>query len=468
MKPRLNLLLAAGLLLMAGSACWGVAGVLLRGATTATPAMQPTATSLASPTAMAATPTPATAGSPTQPTLPSPTPRPQPTNAPAAPPEAALPAQWYAPEPLEPGPVTLFALRMVDERRGWATGVSPDTAVARILITDDGGQTWQEVTPPRLPPSDWDPTPQAAFWDANTAWVAYGYYIPSAESADAVPHGVWVTHDRGRTWQWATLPAPEDTMPWFTPGFWAVLDAQQAWLLVLLDAGMSHQYAYLVHTQDGGRTWERLADPYSEAATDLMLMGNTGMAFAPDGRYGWVTKEIGPISAAVWMVTADGGRSWQARQLVPPGMSPNDAFCRTQDPHLWAAGQGAFLARCYDPNAEGERLFVVRVEKDQVAETVAVDAPPAAGAQLSFVGPQEGYLTVQPSDEGGTLIFATHDGGRTWQQVKTVAWQARAFSWLPNGMGWALADNGQAVRLVRTANGGQSWELLPTPRLREP
>ena len=465
MNPRWKLLLSAGLLSLVGLACWGLLTPWVQRSRQPTPAAQAPPTA-ANPTTAAASPTPhATPMPATATTAPYPSPTSSPTP-PSAAPAPDLPSAWYAPEPLEPGPVALFTLHMVDERRGWATGVSPDTAVARILITDDGGQTWQEVTPPRLPPSDWEPTPQVAFWDADTAWVAYGFLPP--EAATEVPHGVWVTHDRGRTWQWATLPAPEDAMPWFTPGFWAVLDAQQAWLLVLLDAGMSHQYTYLVHTQDGGRSWERLADPYSEAATDLMLMGNTGMAFAPDGRYGWVTKEIGPISAAVWAVTPDGGHSWQGRELVPPGLSPDNAFCRTQDPHLWAAGQGAFLARCYDPTAEGERLFVVRVEKDQVAETVAVDAPPAAEAQLSFVDPQEGYLAVQPSDEGGTLIFATHDGGRSWQQVKTVAWQARAFSWLPNGTGWALADNGQEIRLVRTANGGQSWEMLPTPRLREP
>src|SRR5690349_18678245 len=46
-------------------------------------------------------------------------------------------------------PIFLVSLHMFNARQGWALGIDPNTLLTNsILRTDDGGQSWQDVTPP--------------------------------------------------------------------------------------------------------------------------------------------------------------------------------------------------------------------------------------------------------------------------------------------------------------------------------
>ncbi len=444
----LLLLLGAGV----GLACRGLA-------------RPPLAELLPTPTALPATathprPTQALApeASPTQPAAPATqaAPTTSPTEA-----TAMYPRAWQALEPLPAGPLRLQQLHMVNERQGWALGTAPEATDWRVLITEDGARTWREVTPPALPPPTTWQTVQALFWNERTAWVMYGY-----ESDEPATAGVWVTHDRGASWQWAPLPW-EEPLPWFAPGPLAAVDERRAWALVHLEAGMGHDYALLAATTDGGQHWTRLADPFQAGADSLMTMTTSGLAFAPDGRYGWATKETGPLNGAVLAITTDGGRTWETSVWTPP--ADPDAFCSTRDPHLWDTGRGVYLAQCQ--LRDRAALYVLRWEPDAPVAVSPIDAPPAAQAHLTFVTPEEGYLVVIPLAEDGSaayrsLIWSTQDGGETWTQVLETHWRG-SFSWLPGGRGWAVADNGREVRVVMSPDHGHTWRLLPEPRLEE-
>ena len=386
---------------------------------------------------------------------------------------ATIPRGWHSIEPLSQGPLRLHRLHMVDEHQGWALG-TVGNAGPRVLITDDGAHTWREVSPPSLPSTTNADLIQTLFWDANTAWIAYGY---KATDPTQIEPGVWVTHDRGTTWRWAPIPWPADiAMPHFRPGPLTAVDENRAWMLVHLDAGMGQDYALLVATTDGGGSWHILATPDSDEASDLMLMFTSGLAFAPDGRYGWATKEMGPLPAALVVVTQDGGRSWRATPFspLPPEAAENEAFCSTRDPHLWAPGQGVMLALCLlQAHPEGYTVFVVPWKDGEPQARRLIDAPPAEDAQLTFPTAKEGYLVVytgaSTNGEGTTLtqrsyLFTSNDGGSTWEPQRPLPWRG-LFSWLPGGRGWALADDGHTVRLVRTTDQGRSWEMLPQPRL---
>lgn len=389
--------------------------------------------------------------------LPSPTPMPTAT-ATAAP----LPQGWRAPQSLTPGPVRLHRLRMVDSKRGWALGTQQGEG-PRVLVTDDGARTWREVSPPLLPPDVQADAVQTLFWDATTAWVAYGH---EAAEPSQLAAGVWVTHDRGTTWTWAPIPWPEDmAIPWFRPGPLTAVDAQRAWLLVHLDAGMGHDYALLVSTTDGGQRWDVLADPSSPRAADLMTMFTSDLAFAPDGRYGWATKDAGPIAAAVVVSTRDGGRSWRTHAFIPSG--DDEAFCSTRDPHVWAPGEGVVLVLCLAEDAPGHRVFVARWSMDVLP---VEGAPTAEDASMMFPTADEGYVAVYPANTGAstrrTLLFVTTDGGATWASAGEYPWTG-LFSWLPGGEGWALADDGLDVRVMHTTDRGRTWEPLPMPKIIE-
>jgi hypothetical protein len=79
--------------------------------------------------------------------------------------------------------------------------------------------------------------------------------------------------------------------------------------------------------------------------------------------------------------------------------------------------------------------------------------------EILFINPQEGWAL-------GRDIYWTEDGGRTWSKVKTVNWDGQ-FSFVDRDHGWAVARADDEIALVRTSNGGRTWEQLE-PQIVEP
>jgi photosystem II stability/assembly factor-like uncharacterized protein len=76
--------------------------------------------------------------------------------------------------------------------------------------------------------------------------------------------------------------------------------------------------------------------------------------------------------------------------------------------------------------------------------------PPSGG--LFFINATSGLVL-------GRKIYRTGDGGKTWSLAKTVNWDGQ-FSFLDLNTGWAVARNAGQVALVRTVNGGGTWQEL--------
>src|SRR3972149_5431074 len=94
----------------------------------------------------------------------------------------------------------ITSVNMLDTNRGWALGGPKGEEGLHVLRTEDGGHSWQDVTPPEvLPPPDPEyPWPwfeaTAFFLDTEHAWAAF-------HLADGgMPGTVWRTVDGGRTW----------------------------------------------------------------------------------------------------------------------------------------------------------------------------------------------------------------------------------------------------------------------------
>jgi hypothetical protein len=75
--------------------------------------------------------------------------------------------------------------------------------------------------------------------------------------------------------------------------------------------------------------------------------------------------------------------------------------------------------------------------------------------QIFFLDPERGWLL-------GREIHLTEDGGESWTRIKVVIWDG-LFSFVDALNGWAVAKFGDETALVRTYDGGRSWqELEPT------
>jgi hypothetical protein len=94
-------------------------------------------------------------------------------------------------------PFQVRELFMVGARRGWALGQAADSQAEQVLVTTDGGDSWQIRTPAGVPAGDsleQTISASATFASASRGWVAY--LLPAPIPEDAAPV-VWTTEDGG-------------------------------------------------------------------------------------------------------------------------------------------------------------------------------------------------------------------------------------------------------------------------------
>ena len=90
------------------------------------------------------------------------------------------------------------ALWMSDATTGWAR-----TTTQLILHTTDGGNSWQDVTPPYPAGSMVQVPPAFTFLSGTVAWVAI---FEKQQPDGTIPNVLFRTSDGGHTWQEAMLP----------------------------------------------------------------------------------------------------------------------------------------------------------------------------------------------------------------------------------------------------------------------
>lgn len=358
----------------------------------------------------------------------------------AAPPEetdqppGVVPSRNPIPRLVAGESVVIRKIAMANKESGWAIASAADGAW-RVLRTEDGGETWWDASPPEGAPAAGETKPAEGFFlDRTTAWISYHPY-----------EVIWTSQDGGVTWQGArtTLSTMLGVTIWFE-------NATNGWVMKALDAGMNHVYIALYRTTSGGSRWEVLFDPYS--SDELQSFSKTGMVFS--GETGWVTRDSGGVSAAVFLdVSRDGGRTWEEIDLDPPSSSPGvfeEGYCGLYSPTLFTSQQGAFTLTC-KTFRDGETLeshFIYETE-DGGTTWRTRDYP---GGELTFVDREVVYAL-------GRDIHRSNDGGQTWTLVKTVNWDGE-FSFVDRETAWAVAEANKEFALVQTSDGCQSFREI--------
>jgi len=333
--------------------------------------------------------------------------------------------------------ITLHKIQMIDQLIGWSIAVS-DSDTEHILRSEDGGYTWQDVTPPQ-PLADMETrlTVNGTFWDEETAWASYN-------DSDIV----WATHDGGTTWQAAPLDYETRSGSLFS-----VQDANHAWMFQFLDAGMQKVYTALYRTIDGGTSWEKLLDPYTDAS--IQGFDKTGSSFI-NPLCGWLTRDFRGVQPQVELnLTQDGGLTWEAIDLPEPASAPeifNNCACGLYDPDLDSLLEGStrLSCACYEDDQQTERDYLYRTNDG--GGTWEIQETP--GGELVYINDQIIYAL-------GREIYRSENGGESWQKVRTVNWDGQ-FSFIDRNTAWVVAFNGQEYALVKTSNGCDSFiEIKP-------
>ncbi len=341
--------------------------------------------------------------------------------------------------------VTLTSIQMMTPDEGW--GLSGPY----VLVTADGGESWQEFTPPQSFSDPEAATAYAAFVDARTAWVIF------AENEQIFPEAsVWSTTDGGQTWR----PSPPLLHEVYGEVVWAEFAARgsaDGWLMmrgVYVGAG-THHVGQLLRSTDGGLTWS--AVPPADYNYDY-----TGMAFA-NPETGWLAwQSIGAYAAAPpeYAVTADGGLSWEVRTLPPPADAPNlfedYEYSEPYQVNLLPADSVRLLVGAYGyeiPPVD----FAGYLYRSEDGGASWQTSPLPAGIfapdySLIFFDALTGLLLGRES-------YRTSDGGLSWQHVSTVYWDGQ-YSFVDPLHGWAAGHMGDEAALVRTVDGGAHWEIV--------
>lgn len=141
---------------------------------------------------------------------------------------------------------------------------------------------------------------------------------------------VLLSFDDGRSWRQVPVPSRG------TLTAVSFADARRGW-------AVGHE-SLVLHTHDGGETWERLA-------TDLPPGISLLDALFVDAARGFVCGAYGAL-----FVTSDGGRTWARREPLA-GEEPHlNRLARTADGTLYLAGESGTLLRSADDGETWEIL----------------------------------------------------------------------------------------------------------------
>ena len=315
---------------------------------------------------------------------------------------------------------------------------------ARLLRSTDGGQTWTDL---------------GEVIGAGTQSFA----APDAQTVVAldVTGDVFRSADAGQTWtQTFASPGPRpNPFGAIQPAFG---DAQTGYI--------GYGDGFVIKTTDGGVTWAQISSGYGEtlnginrfADGSLIAVGEFGTVLTSADGVRWALGEtptqadfeavdvVGPQSVVAvdrqgrLYRSVDGGASWTAGTALPLGLDARDLdFDTLLDG--WVAGLGSSAGAVFHTTDGGDSWTSV---PDFSGSYVAVD----------FEGGNGWAANV-----GGRYYYSTDDGA-SWTQGELpdmgVALQIQDMDFANATTGYAVGRQGYAAR---SADGGVTWDILPTP-----
>ena len=368
------------------------------------------------------------------PPTPEPTPCPEPVPIPLLPPDQQL---------------SITSLHMLNTTIGWAVAGTEEDE--HILRTDDGGRSWQDVTPPQMT-MDCGEYPLHAkgyFLNPDIAWIIY--YEPMSSRG---PSGVWRTLDGGETWELSSfLQRNTDIFGGLFP--WPIIefiDTRHGWVLIDYFLGAGSHGSELFRTTDGGISWELI--------TEVYLTRGNGLDFI-DRMHGWETSNHPIVIYMGLEITHDGGLTWEFQELPYPSelldIEESDPFsCDVSLPSIQSSQAGSIVVQC-------ERDYFIYNSTDDGHTWKGIPIP---GGPPEFINAMVGWVIEPPVsvdedvDEAQMLdLYQTEDGGLSWKDVTTVDWYGQ-MSFVSEKIGWALVESGDKIVLMHTTDGGRTWEQL--------
>lgn len=327
----------------------------------------------------------------------------------------------------------------------------------QLYWTSDGGNRWREITPPDHPGAT---LAAVDFIDRSRGWAILTY----STGLDPV-YLLEKTADSGRTWQSDRLSlfVSGDPAAFAKDVFMQWRDSHTGWLVIKQATGVNFSLGTLFRTQDGGRTWRRLALPIGEPVSFVT------------SSVGWVA---GGAAGDELYRTQDGGRTWQEQSVLPASLradqrwtylTPTFSDVRHGLLPVTVTSGGLTQVDFYRTEDGGQSW---RLDNSESLETSQdLTSPPP----LAVLDPDH-WILVVPSTN--SIVMKTGPG-----QYSTVASaDGRSAGIVEMHMsapdvGWALQMEGDCshaidatcsltTRLLGTRDAGRTWALLGNQGIR--
>jgi photosystem II stability/assembly factor-like uncharacterized protein len=271
------------------------------------------------------------------------------------------------------------------------------------------------------------PSAYSATWTRQTsgtmAWLHSVYFLDQNRGWVAGSNGVLLkTTDGGTTWNKVST-FTRDTL---RDVYFA--DENHGWLLAERDLlklqTNDEARSYLLKTNDGGITWQRVLVKTSDANVGLVRM-----AFA-DNQHGLLVGETGVVFA-----TSDAGAHWLLQVSPTKHLLLGATF--TDSTHAWLVGAGATIVKTSDGGATWLNASL------REANEIRFNAASFATHNLGWAVGNAGQ------------ILTTVDGGRAWYaQRSNVDADLLDVKFVDAREGWAT---GSAGVLLHTTDAGTHW-----------
>lgn len=338
------------------------------------------------------------------------------------------------------------------DHRNWWRLTWVDPPAEPVLL-----QLWLEVRPGV-------PDPPEVVRENGSRWVvAFDIPVMSEEQKPARPtvlldsirmhdtqtgwgtdvyHHLLRTADGGTAWRDVTPPALraiEGRLQIRRAEFFAGSQAAVAYKYGVIGAdGTWTRDIYRVrvtHTANGGRTW---TDAAIDTGYEFVKPVSVGFT---DARSGWLlVRPEYPVDSNEGTLyrTADGGRTWQ--RVADTALPSNRGVTFTDPDNGWVLSKEG-LWQTTDGGTTWQLAFETPPE-----QTLA--------GLPQFVTEQVGYLSVRALKTGQVAIYATGDGGRTWEKRHSLAGYGTPV-FLNADMGWTWEY--ESGTLYLTHDGGRTW-----------
>jgi photosystem II stability/assembly factor-like uncharacterized protein len=412
--------------------------------------------------------------------------------------------------------ITLTGVDFVDADNGWAVGFITNSGIegGAVFHTSDGGQTWERQDAGGF---------NRLLRDVQFVDRERGYIV-GADYAGAWGPPVYRTLDGGKSWSEVRLPRHEndglsavaivgdrlvavgehDYMV-ETDRAWAdcapkptaeppcddcacllkasyinthyrlqdvfFTDASHGWAVGSRSFGVSTAGQVILHTADGGATWDTQYEDAPPADSTWSIYRLDGVYFS-DTQTGWAVgrseyfREDRPAHRGAILHTADGGKTWkqQGVELYQGVGEQTDRDREFFAVRFLDNRQGWALAESRYPDHTVFLAHTTDAGEHWTWVDTGVEGPLGVGyesvmGKLDFTDAQHGWVA------GGLgLVLRSEDGGATWtKQELDCGYPNCSFALyaldILNGSQGAIAGQ----RYAGTSNGGARWSMPDNP-----